>query len=245
MDSQSKRIRMKQKEKSLKKKSVTSKESLLQEDSNDKKSSASFVAPHPQKDKTKPFFQSKAKILSSLKKKPQFSKDAEELKTDSQEDEEQRKKEELLKIRAEKAEKEFLFLRAEFENYKRRAREEKQALIKYSGEEFISALATEVLDDLERALLASFNEKQTVEDLQKGLQMIDKKLKKLFEQSGVKVLDPKGEAFDPSYQEALSYVEKPDLPEDQVVQTFKKAYKLHDKVIRPAQVVVSKPKDSV
>ena len=155
--------------------------------------------------------------------------------------------EEVWKHRAEKAEKDFMYLRAEFENYKKRALEEKYRLIRYSGESFISELATEVLDDLDRALFASKAQK-SVEDLQKGLDMVDKKLKKLFEKFGVSVLDPKGEDFDPSYQEALSYIEKEDVPEDQVLQTYKKAYKLYDKVIRPAQVLVSKKtskKDSV
>lgn len=187
---------------------------------------------------------SKEKIISSLKNKTPFLKGSEELKENLTK--EFKKKEELLKSRAEKAESEFLFLRAEFENYKKRALEEKYRLIRYSGEKFISELATEVLDDLERALFASQDQK-SVQDLQKGLQMIDKKLKKLFEKFGVEVLDPKGKEFDPSYQEALSYVEKDDLPEDQVVETYKKAYKLYDKVIRPAQVLVSKKpsKDSV
>ena len=206
----------------------------FQEDSKQKPQSKTLSS------QAKPHFKSKAKILSSLKKNNPFLKSSAELKEDTTK--EFKKKEELLKLRAEKAESEFLYLRAEFENYKKRVLEEKHRLIRYSGESFISELATEVLDDLERALFASQDQK-TVEDLQKGLQMIDKKLKKLFEKFGVQVLDPKGELFDPSYQEALSYVENSDLPEDQVVETYKKAYKLYDKVIRPAQVLVSK-KDS-
>ena len=215
--------------------------------SSDGSSSVSFAEnskekPQPKtlSSQVKPRFKSKAKILSSLKKNNPFLKSSVELKEDT--GKEFKKKEELLKLRAEKAEREFLYLRAEFENYKKRVLEEKQGLIRYSGESFISELATEVLDDLERALFSSQDQK-TVEDLQKGLQMIDKKLKKLFEKFGVQVLDPKGEPFDPSYQEALSYVENADLPEDQVLETYKKAYKLYDKVIRPAQVLVSK-KDS-
>jgi len=156
------------------------------------------------------------------------------------------KKEKLLMERAEKAEKDLLYLRAEFENYKKRTLEEKYHLLRYSGEKFISELATEVLDDLERAFFVSQSQK-SIKDLQKGLEMIDKKLKKLFQKHGVEVLDPKGSAFDPSCQEALNFVESSDLPEDQVIETYKKAYKLYDKVIRPAQVVVSKKveKDSV
>ena len=151
---------------------------------------------------------------------------------------------ELLINRVKKAESDFIYLRAEFDNYKRRALEERYRLLRYSGEKFISELAEEVLDDLDRAFFVS-HEQKSVEDLQKGLKMIHKKLEKLFQKFGIEVLDPKGESFDPSYQEALNYVESSDLPEDQIVETYKKAYKLHDKIIRPAQVSVSrKKKDS-
>ena len=187
--------------------------------------------------------QSHSKMASFLKKKSSL-KDQESLKEDFIQ--KFKEKEELLLNRVKKAETEFLYLRAEFENYKKRTLEEKYRLLRYSGENFIKELATEVLDDLDRALLVAQDHK-SIEDVQKGLQMIDKKLKKLYQKFGIEVLDPKGKAFDPSYQEALSYVENSNLPEDQVVETYKKAYKLYDKVIRPAQVLVSKKasKDSV
>lgn len=141
------------------------------------------------------------------------------------------------------SEKEYLYLKAEFENFKQRTLQEKHKLIRYEGERFISSLAEEFLDDLDRAVLSS-KTNQSLEDLQKGLKMILKKLELLFEKFGIEVLDPKGQPFDPSYQEALSYVKAPDLPENQVVETYKKAYKLHDKLIRPAQVVLSKKTNS-
>lgn len=132
-----------------------------------------------------------------------------------------------------------LYLRAEFENFKRRSLEEKSQLIRYSGKEFISALADEVLDDLDRAVLSSI-EKKSYEDLQKGLKMIHKKLSQVFTRFGVEVLDPLGQVFDPSYQSALSSIKTSKIPENHVAETFKKAYKLHGKVIRPAQVVLAK-----
>ena len=181
----------------------------------------------------------------SFKKTP--SADSASSKAESKDSlvEKHTKEKELLMNQIKKAELDFMYLRAEFDNYKRRAFEEKCLLLRYSGEKFISELAEEVLDDLDRAFFVS-QEQKSVEDLQIGLKMIYKKLKKLFEKFGVKVLDPKGESFDPAYQEALNYVESSDLPEDQVVETYKKAYKLHDKIIRPAQVSVSrKKKDSV
>ena len=87
-----------------------------------------------------------------------------------------------------------LYLRAEFENFKKRSLKEKSQLIRYSGEEFISALANEVLDDLDRALLSSL-EKKSYEDLKKGLKMIHKKLSQVLTRFGVEVLDPLGQGF--------------------------------------------------
>ncbi len=135
-----------------------------------------------------------------------------------------------------------LYLRAEFENFKRRSAEEKRELARYSGERLLLSLANEVLDDLDRAM-ASAQEKPSFEGLKQGLEMIQKKLSQVFHNLGVEVLDPTGQAFDPSYQEALSHIPTSQFPEGYVAETFKKAYKLHDKVIRPAQVILAKKED--
>lgn len=135
-----------------------------------------------------------------------------------------------------------LYLRAEFENFKRQFAEERKRLIRYGGENFISSLANEVLDDLDRAMAFS-DQQESIETLKEGLKMIQKKLSQVFNQFGIEVLDPTGKAFDPSYQEALSYVKTSEVPEDHVVETFKKAYKFQGKVIRPAQVVLAKRKE--
>ena len=132
-----------------------------------------------------------------------------------------------------------LYLRAEFENFKRRTTEEKFKLIRYGGEQFIASLANEVLDDLDRAIFSAQKEK-SFENLKKGLEMIQKKLSQLLHSFGVEILDPTGKAFDPSYQDALSHIKTSKVPEGHVAETVKKAYKLHEKVIRPAQVVLGK-----
>lgn len=136
-----------------------------------------------------------------------------------------------------------LYLRAEFENFKKRSAEETSQLIRYGGERFISSLANEVLDDLDRAMQSAQKE-ESFNNLKKGLEMIQQKLSKLLENFGVEILDPSGKAFDPSYQEALSYTKTSKVPDGHVAETFKKAYKLHDKVIRPAQVVLAKKENS-
>ena len=145
--------------------------------------------------------------------------------------------------------KDNLYLRAEFENFKKRFFEEKRQLVRYGGEFFISSLANEVLDDLDRAVFSAQsdsaqNNEQSFENLKKGLAMIQKKLSQVLDKYGVKIIDPKGQAFDPSYQEALSYIKSSQVPEGHVAETYKKAYKLYDKVIRPAQVVLAKKEDN-
>ena len=136
-----------------------------------------------------------------------------------------------------------LYLRAEFENFKKRSLEEKRQLIRYSGERFIFSLANEVLDDLDRAM-CSVQKEQSFKNLKKGLEIIQKKLSQVLHSFGVEILDPTGMAFDPSYQEALSYVKTSKFPDGHVAETFKKAYKLHDKVIRPAQVILAKKEEN-
>ena len=114
-----------------------------------------------------------------------------------------------------------LYLRAEFENFKKRTYEEKTRLIRYNGEHFIASLANEVLDDWERAVLSAQKE-QSFENLQKGLEMIHKKLLQLLSNFGVEILDPSGKVFDPSYQEALSYIKTSQVPEGHVAEVVKK-----------------------
>ena len=177
----------------------------------------------------------KAKIGKSKK----TGKDSSLQALDSKEKGDKTQKIEALAEKLRQAESDNLYLRAEFANFKKRSLEEKYTALRYEGEKFISSLATEVLDDLDRALFAS-RENKSLEDLQKGLEMIHKKIDKLLNRFGVIVLDPTGKVFDPSYQEALNFIKNSKVPEDHVVETYKKAYKMHDKVIRPAQVIVAK-----
>ena len=164
-------------------------------------------------------------------------------KTENKEKQSEEKKSlEELSQKLKKALEDNLYIRADFENFKKRTYEEKAQLIRYEGESFITALANEVLDDLDRAMLAA-QDKDSFENLKKGLEMIQKKISQILDRFGVEVMDPTGKAFDPSYQEALSYIKTAKVPEAHVAETFKKAYKLHGKVIRTAQVVLAKKEE--
>ena len=134
--------------------------------------------------------------------------------------------------------KDYLYLKADFENYKKNVLKEKSNLIQYGGQRLISSLADEVLDDFERAFRSSSG-KQSLENFKEGMGLIHSKFSKVLKNFGVTVIDPTGQPFDPRYHEALSRQKSNEVPEGHVIVVIKKAYKLHDRLIRPAQVVVS------
>ena len=197
--------------------------------------------PSPKKKKTKSAPRSGLKgkkpesIIHRLKKAPQPSTPSgKEQKSDSSE------KKEILLLKTQLAEmkKDYLYLKADFENYKKNVLKEKSDLFKYGGQSLVSALADEVLDDFERAFQSS-SEKQSLESFREGMNLIYTKFGKILKQFGVTELDPAGQPFDPRYHEALSRQYSDKIPEGHVIVTLKKAYKLYDRLIRPAQVIVS------
>lgn len=144
----------------------------------------------------------------------------------------------LLKAQLEEVKKDYLYLKADFENYKKNTFKEKSDLIKYGGQSLVSSLADEVLDDFERAFQSS-SQTQSLEGFKDGMRLIHAKFSKILKQFGVVIVDPTGRPFDPQYHEALSRQQSDGVPEGHVIVALKKAYKLYDRLIRPAQVIVS------
>lgn len=136
-----------------------------------------------------------------------------------------------------KAKSEYLYLLAEFDNYRKNAIKERSDLTKFGSERFIREFLT-VFDNFERALELEVNA-DSLESFRTGVQMIAGELKALLQRFGVEEIKSEGEAFDPTKHEALSSEPREDLPAGHVARVFKKAYKMHDKLIRPAQVTVS------
>jgi molecular chaperone GrpE len=95
-----------------------------------------------------------------------------------------------------------------------------------------------VLDNFERALEAEVTA-ENADSFRDGVQMIAAELKNLLQRFGVEEIQAQGQPFDPSQHEALSSEPREDMPAGHVARVFKKAYKMHDKLIRPAQVTVS------
>ena len=173
-------------------------------------------------------------IIHRLKKVQQQPLSSKKQKSDSSEQKEIL----LLKTQLAEIKKDYLYLKADFENYKKNILKEKSELFKYGGQSLVSALADEVLDNFERAFQSS-SEKQSLESFKEGMSLIYTKFHKILKQFGVTDLDPAGQPFDPQYHEALSRQHSNETPEGHVIVTLKKAYKLYDRLIRPAQVIVS------
>lgn len=168
--------------------------------------------------------------------------DAEAAKEMAQEelDETEQLKKQLADTQAqlEKEKKEYLFLMAEFDNFRKRTLKEKSELIKNGGESAMKGLLP-IVDDFERSLQA-INENSDASSIKEGVELIYNKFVKYLEQNGVSVIDSaKGADFDTEVHEAVTtFPTDDDSLKGKIIDTVQKGYKLHDKVIRHAKVVV-------
>jgi molecular chaperone GrpE len=124
---------------------------------------------------------------------------------------------------------------ADFQNYKRRAEQERDDLRRFAGVALISNLLP-IVDDLERAF-GSLDGGLAGLTWLDGLRLIYRKLVMLLENAGVKPIDANGQPFDPRYHEAVAHIDGED---GKVLSEVQRGYMLHDRVLRPAMVVVGK-----
>jgi len=150
-----------------------------------------------------------------------------------------------LKARAAKADEHWdrlLRTAADFENFKKRAARERHEAAQSATAALIHKLLP-VLDHFEMAQAAAQNAQvpQTgMAALQDGIAMIQQQLKGILAETGLEEVDASGQRFDPTLHEAVAQVETADAPEGQVVQQVRKGYKMRDRLLRPATVVVAK-----
>ena len=144
---------------------------------------------------------------------------------------------ELAQDEAAKWKNEFLYLKAEFENYKRNALKERSELLKF-GAERVSRDILEVVDNFERALQTKLTN-ETLQTFRVGIEMTAKELKDVLAKHGVQEVPSEGQPFNPLYHEAISSEPTTAVPNGHIARVFKKPYKLHDKIIRLGQVVVA------
>ncbi len=132
---------------------------------------------------------------------------------------------------------------AEFENFKRRTREEKDLLMKYGAEGVILDLLP-VIDDFERSL-ASGKEHPDFDSMYKGVEIIYGKLLRVLENRGLRPMDALGKPFDVDFHDALLQIPSAEAEPGTVLDVAEKGYLLYEKVIRHAKVTVSREPDSI
>jgi molecular chaperone GrpE len=129
---------------------------------------------------------------------------------------------------------------ADFDNFKKRAAREKIESVQYANVNLLQRILP-VLDNFEMALAATQNVKdEKLASLQSGVAMIQAQLKNALTETGLEEIDATGKPFDPTLHEALSEQESADVPEGNVLQQVRKGYKLKDRLLRPAAVIVAK-----
>ncbi len=135
----------------------------------------------------------------------------------------------------------FLRASAELENYKKRASREMNDLRKYANEALLRELLP-IVDNLERAISSSSNDEPSENCVVEGVGMTLKEILKVFEKFSVKPIEAIGNQFDPAFHQAIQQEETDKHPENTVLQEFQKGYMIHDRLLRPSMVIVSKGK---
>jgi molecular chaperone GrpE len=129
----------------------------------------------------------------------------------------------------------LLRLAAEFDNYKKRAAREREQYVALANERIVKELIP-ILDDLERALNAA--EQHEEAQLEEGVRLVHRSLASLLERNGLTAIEAEGK-FDPHVHEALLTQPAEDKESGDVLDVIQKGYKLGDRVVRPARVIVA------
>lgn len=132
-------------------------------------------------------------------------------------------------------------LAAELDNFKKRSARDRDEAVQRANERFVGNLLP-VLDSFTMAVAATENSEaqQDVKSLKVGINMILTQFQGVLKDLGVEELDAAGKDFDPSWQEAMSQQETTDVDEGKVLSQLRKGYKLKERLIRPASVIVAK-----
>lgn len=131
----------------------------------------------------------------------------------------------------------YLRTQADFDNFRRRSRQEKEDFAKYASGKLIEQLLP-IVDNFERALFAAKDNKD-YEALLKGVDMIYRQLDQVLVHEGLQPIESVGQPFNPEYHQAIMQVESDEHEEGIVLEEMQKGYKLKDKVLRVAMVKVS------
>lgn len=178
-------------------------------------------------------------IIDEKENKEQETQEKEaaaEKSIESEAGEPEKTEEKKLKEQLDAANDKYLRLMAEYDNFRKRSAKERLEITDTAKGSAVSEILP-VFDNFERALEAE----TTDETYKQGVEMIFKQFGDCLKKLGVEIIDPTGEVFDPNIANAVNQIEDPELGENIVAQTFQKGYKIGDKVIRYAMVVVANP----
>ena len=143
------------------------------------------------------------------------------------------------RLEAVEARQDMLRMQADMDNLRKRLVREHEKARRRTLERFMNDLLP-VRDSLERGLEAASDPAASVESLKEGKQLIMKMLSKAMGDHGLQTIDPIGEAFNPEQHEAMTLLPSDQHDENTVIDVLEKGYQLHDRLIRPAKVVVSR-----
>lgn len=142
-----------------------------------------------------------------------------------------------LKRQLEEAEKRALLCQADLENFRRRKNRESADLLKYANLPLLQNLL-EIVDNLERALESARNESAETSSLQQGVEMVFSQLQLALENAGCVRIESVGQEFDPNVHEAIM-MQPDEAPANTIIVEAQSGYRLHDRVVRPAKVIIS------
>ena len=126
---------------------------------------------------------------------------------------------------------------ADMENYRKRIAREKQDIIRNAAARVIESLLP-VLDNMKLGLQAAENHPEA-KDVTIGFKMVDEQLKRSLQEQGLEELVPDGETFDPNHHECISHQASEEVEEGKIIQTVRAGYRLNERLIRAANVIVS------
>ena len=131
----------------------------------------------------------------------------------------------------------FMRLSAEFDNYRKRKQREIDDFKKFANETVFKQFLS-VVDNLERAIASAENNQDT-DSLLEGVKLTHREILKIFQAFNVKPVEADNQSFDPNFHQAVTQKKTNDVPENTVTDVLQTGYLLHDRLIRPAMVVVS------
>jgi molecular chaperone GrpE len=126
---------------------------------------------------------------------------------------------------------------ADFENFKKRSAREKEDAIKYANNSLLQRLVA-IIDNFELGLAAAKEQAQQ-SPIYSGMVLVQKQLNDLLAENGLQPIEAAGEPFDPNLHEAIAHEPSDEVPEGTVLRQVSRGYRIKDRLLRPAKVVVS------